>query len=190
MKYRKYILIASVTTFLVGATSCKKYLDKLPLDTITTEAFYSDATQVNQALTGVYNAFGARTVSPGYGNPTPYYAKMDLFTEIGLERGLNGTIGSGAYSPTATTVAEIWNAFFQTVQRANSLLFNMQRAQAVMTPADYSRVQAEARILRALAYWHLVYCKQAVQVYNKLLRALQKMTYTIPQQEKYPMRLK
>ena len=53
MKYRKYILIASVTTFLVGATSCKKYLDKLPLDTITTEAFYSDATQVNQALTGV-----------------------------------------------------------------------------------------------------------------------------------------
>lgn len=156
MKYRKYILIASVTTFLVGATSCKKYLDKLPLDTITTEAFYSDATQVNQALTGVYNAFGARTVSPGYGNPTPYYAKMDLFTEIGLERGLNGTIGSGAYSPTATTVAEIWNAFFQTVQRANSLLFNMQRAQAVMTPADYSRVQAEARILRGLAYWHLM----------------------------------
>jgi hypothetical protein len=156
MNFKKYIVLPSIAALILGSFSCKKYLDKLPLDTITSEAFYSNATQVQQALTGVYSAYGARTISPGYANPTPYYAKMDLHTEIGLERGLNGTIGSGAYGPTDGTIRELWAGFYQVIQRANSLLFNMQRAQALMTPAEYNRVQAEAKVLRASAYWYLM----------------------------------
>ncbi len=147
-------IILLITT--IGISSCKKYLDRTPLDTITSEAFYSNANEVEQALTGVYNAFGARTVSPGYNNPTPYYSKLDLYTEIGLERALNGTIGSGAYNATNGTVQELWGAFYITIQRANNLLFFMQKAQSSMSAAEYNRVQAEAKILRALAYWHLI----------------------------------
>jgi len=156
MKYNKYSLILGVAISLLAVTSCKKYLDRTPIDAITSEAFFTNATEVEQALTGVYNAFGARAISPGYNNPTPYYSKMDLYTEIGLERGLNGTIGSGAYTTTNGTTQELWGGFYVVVQRANSLLFNMQRAKAVMSAADYSRVEAEAKTLRALAYWHLV----------------------------------
>ncbi|MCU0388955.1 MAG: hypothetical protein MUE71_10145 [Chitinophagaceae bacterium] len=100
MKSKNYLYIIGLSVMTIGGVSCNKYLDRLPLDTITSEAFFENATQVEQALTGVYNAFGARTVSPGLNNPTPYYSKMDLYTELGLERGLNGTIGSGAYNPT------------------------------------------------------------------------------------------
>lgn len=156
MNYKKYIVLPGIAAIILGSVSCKKYLDKLPLDTITSEAFYSNATQVQQALTGVYSAYGARTISPGLSNPTTYYAKMDLHTEIGLERGLNGTIGSGAYNATDGTIRELWAGFYQVIQRANSLLFNMTRAQAVMTPAEYNRVQAEAKVLRASAYWYLM----------------------------------
>jgi hypothetical protein len=156
MNFKKYILVTGAAAVVLGAASCKKYLDRLPLDTITSEAFYQNATQVEQGLTGVYNAYGARTISPGFGNPTPYYAKMDLFTEIGLERGLNGTIGSGAYNPTTGTVTELWAGFYQVIQRANSLLFNMEKAKSVMDPAQYATVQAEAKVLRASAYWQLV----------------------------------
>lgn len=156
MNYRKYLIIPGIAALILGTASCKKYLDKLPLDTITSEAFYSNATQVEQALTGVYSAYGARTISPGFANPTPYYSKMDLYTEIGLERGLNGTIGSGAYNPTNGTISELWAGFYQVVQRANSLLFNMARAQSVMSPEEFKRVQAEAKVLRASAYWHLM----------------------------------
>jgi hypothetical protein len=42
------------------------------------------------------------------------------------------------------------------VQRANNLLFYMTKAQSVMPPADYNRVVAEAKVLRALAYWYLL----------------------------------
>ena len=157
MKYmNKFKLLPILTILLVSLISCNKYLDKQPLDAITSEDFYQTPAQINQSLTGVYNAYGARTVSPGLANPTPYYAKMDLYTEIGLERGLNGTIGSGAYNTTNGTVAELWAIFYQVVQRANSLLFYMPRGQATMTPADYAKVQAEAKVLRALAYWHLI----------------------------------
>ena len=156
MNYKQILRATALGSLMLGSVSCKKYLNRLPLDTITSEAFYTNATQVQQGLTGVYNAYGVRTISPGFGNPTSYYAKMDLYTEIGLERGLNQTIGSGAYSPTNGTVSELWAGFFQVIQRANSLIFNMVRAQDVMPPADFARIQAEARVLRAAAYWYLM----------------------------------
>jgi len=156
MKRNKIFITGAVALLLLGATSCKKYLDQIPLDGPTSESFFSNSTQVQQALTGVYNAYGARTISPGYSNPTTYYAKMDLYTEIGLERGLNGTIGSGAYNATNGTLSELWGGFYQTIQRANTLLFNMARAQGVMTPQEYAKVRAEARVLRASAYWYLM----------------------------------
>lgn len=149
----KFILFVFI---LCGSLSCKKYLDRTPQSAFTQNDYYSNAEQVQQALTGVYNAMGARTVSPGFSNPTPYYAKIDLFTEIGLERGLNGTIGSGTYDPNNTTVAEIWAAFYQVVQRANNLLYYMTKAQATMSATEYNTVIAEAKVLRANAYWYLI----------------------------------
>ncbi len=149
----KFILFVFI---LCGSLSCKKYLDRTPQSAFTQNDYYSNAEQVQQALTGVYNAMGARTVSPGFSNPTPYYAKIDLFTEIGLERGLNGTIGSGTYDPNNTTVAEIWAAFYQVIQRANNLLFYMTKAQATMSATEYNTVIAEAKVLRANAYWYLI----------------------------------
>lgn len=147
------ILLVFIAT---GITSCQKYLDRNPLSAVTQRDFYSNADQVQQALTGVYNAIGARTLSPGFNNPTPYYARLDLYTEIGLERQQVGSIGSGSYDPTNGAVNELWAGFFQVVQRANNLLFYMTKAQSVMQPAEYNRVIAEAKVLRAMAYWHLI----------------------------------
>jgi hypothetical protein len=148
-----WVVLAAIA---ITPVSCKKYLDRNPLSAVSQRDFYTNAEQVQQALTGVYNAIGARTVSPGFSNPTSYYSKMDLFTEIGIERGLSGTIGSGSYNATLGTVSELWTAFYQVIQRANNLLFYMTKAESVMTPADYNRVIAEAKILRAMAYWHLI----------------------------------
>lgn len=150
--------LAGMTLVLLsaGIVSCKKYLDRSPLSAVSQRDFYTNAQQVQDALTGVYNAIGARTLSPGFNNPTTYYAKLDLFTELGMERGLSGTIGSGSYDATNGTVAELWAGFYQVIQRANNLLFYMKKAQQVMQPADYKRVIAEAKVLRATAYWYLI----------------------------------
>ena len=156
MKNKILFKIISLLFILCLGVSCEKYIDRTPQSSFTQNDYYSNAEQVQQALTGVYNAMGARTVSPGFGNPTTYYAKIDLFTELGIERGLNGTIGSGAYDANNGTVAEIWAAFYQVIQRANNLLFYMTKAQAVMNPTEYNTVIAEAKVLRANAYWYLI----------------------------------
>ncbi|MFN5135779.1 MAG: RagB/SusD family nutrient uptake outer membrane protein [Chitinophagaceae bacterium] len=156
MKHKLIFQNMLMLFLLLTISSCKKYLDRSPLSSVSQRDFYSDANQVQQALTGVYSAIGARTISPGFSNPTPYYSKMDLYTELGLERALNGTIGSGAYDPTNGTVSELWTGFFQVIQRANNLLFYMTKAQSVMSASDYNRVIAEAKVLRAMAYWHLI----------------------------------
>lgn len=152
------IIFRLVAFILAGVSlaSCEKYLDRSPLSSASQRDFYTNATEVQQALTGVYNAIGARVISPGFNNPTPYYSKMDLYTELGLERGLNGTIASGAYNPANATVAELWAGFFQAVQRANNMLFYMQKAKDVMSASEYNRLAAEAKTLRAMAYWHLI----------------------------------
>lgn len=54
------------------------------------------------------------------------------------------------------TVAELWAGFFQVVQRANNLMFYMTKAKDVMPAAEYKSVIAEAKVLRAMAYWHLI----------------------------------
>jgi hypothetical protein len=140
----------------ISFSACKKYLDRSPLSAVTQRDFYKDAAQVQQGLVGVYNAIGARTMSPGFNNPTTYYAKLDLYTELGIERALSGTIGSGSYDANNGAVAELWAGFYQAIQRANNLLFYMTQAEQVMSPGEYKRVQAEAKVLRALAYWHLI----------------------------------
>jgi hypothetical protein len=150
----KYAIVAVL--FTATLSSCEKYLDRKPLSSISQDDFYNNAQQVQAALTGVYNSIGARTISPGFNNPTPYYVRMDAFTELGIERNLTGTIGSGTYTAGDGTTAELWAGFYQVVQRANNLLFYMSRAQGTMSAAEYNRVIAEAKTLRAMAYWYLV----------------------------------
>lgn len=157
MKYN-FLKISLIAAAIVASfSSCQKYLDRKPLSAITQDDFYQNAQQIQAALTGVYNGIGARTISSGFNNPTPYYARMDCFTELGLERGTSGTIASGTYNSGDGITAELWAGFYQVVQRANNLLFYMTKAQATMTPAEYNRVIAEAKTLRAIAYWHLIF---------------------------------
>ena len=156
MKKLAIYWLSLCSVLIIGTTSCKKYLDREPLSDNTQRDFYSNAEQIQLALTGVYSAIGFRTISPGYSNPTSYYAKFDLFTEIGIERNLSNTIGSGAYDATNGTVAEVWGGFYQVIQRANNMLFYMPKAKDVMPAADYNRAVAEAKVLRAMAYWHLI----------------------------------
>ena len=156
MKKISIIKIVCIGGLIAMQASCKKYIDRTPQSSFTQNDYYANAEQVQQALTGVYNAVGARTISPGFSNPTTYYAKFDLYTELGIERGLNGTIGSGAYDANNASVAEIYAGFYQVIQRANNLLFYMTKAQSTMTPTEYNTVIAEAKVLRAFAYWHLI----------------------------------
>jgi hypothetical protein len=157
MKHIKYIL---KTLFIISGilllNSCNKYLDKNPLDSPSLDNFYSNATEANQGLTGVYNAISAEMAPT---NKTPIYSKFDLFTEIGMERKPGyawGDLATGSYLSNNGAVAAIWSGFYVAVSRANSFIYGVQKAKSKLAVKDYDRMVAEAKVVRAFAYWHLI----------------------------------
>lgn len=138
-----------VFIFALLLLSCNSYLDRQPLDTPVTTNYYINEDQINQGLTGVYNST-YWTV----GLNIPIQVLYDLYTEIGVER--QPGIASGSFDATNGTVSSAWSYMYTTIARANSLLDGMKRGKDNTPPDSYNRMEAEAKVLRAWAYYNLI----------------------------------
>ena len=144
---KKTLLIAASLT-LAGLSGCQQYLDKQPLDTPAAAVYFNNEPEMTLALTGVYNASYWVT-----GN-VPAQVFYDLYTDIGLER--QPGIASGSYDATNGAVSGYWSSMYQTVGRANVVIQGIERNKANVPVAVYNRLQGEAKVLRAWAYYHLM----------------------------------
>ena len=142
---KKILILAAV---LAGLSGCREYLDRQPLDTPAAATYFSNEAEMNLGLTGVYASSYWVT-----GN-VPAQVFFDLYTDIGLERAAG--IASGSYDAANGTVATYWTQFYQTVSRANVMVASMQKSKDNVTPVTFSRLEAEAVVLRAWAYYHLM----------------------------------
>jgi starch-binding outer membrane protein, SusD/RagB family len=152
-----------LTISLLGmlASSCDSYLDKQPLDTPSSTTYLSTEAEINLALTGVYSSTYWNT-----GN-LPSQILLDLYTEIGVER--TGGIASGSFDAANGTVSSFWTFAYTTISRANVLLDGMTRAKANTPVATYNRLEAEAKVIRAWGYYHLIGLFGDVPYYTKPL---------------------
>lgn len=152
-----------LTISLLGilASSCDSYLDKQPLDTPSSTTYLSTEAEINLALTGVYSSTYWNT-----GN-LPSQILLDLYTEIGVER--TGSLASGSFDAANGTVSSFWTFAYTTISRANVLLDGMTRAKANTPVATFNRLGAEAKVLRAWGYYHLIRLFGDVPYYTKPL---------------------
>ena len=152
-----------LTIAIIGilTTGCDNYLDKQPLDTPASTTYLTTEAEINLALTGVYNSSYWNT-----GN-LPSQILLDLYTEIAVER--TGSLASGSFDAANTTVSNFWSFAYTTISRANILLDGMVRAKANTPVATYNRLEAEAKILRAWGYYHLIGLYGDVPFYTKPL---------------------
>ncbi len=151
------IILTFVLTFLM--ISCTNVLDYEPVNRVTPDEYYRTEKQIKSALTGVYSTFGNRAV---YGGLFPVFQHVmsdDVYS-----------IGSGAaviqvYTfkvlPTHGNINQnrtsngLWFSLYQGILRANTLLAKIDQAQFV-DEQNREQMRAEARFLRALAYFILV----------------------------------
>ncbi len=152
-----------LTISLLGmlTSSCDSYLDKQPLDTPSSTTYLSTEAEINLALTGVYSSTYWNT-----GN-LPSQILLDLYTEIGVER--TAGIASGSFDAANGTVSNFWTFAYTSISRANVLLDGMTRAKANTPVATYNRLEAEARVIRAWGYYHLIGLYGDVPYYTKPL---------------------
>ncbi|PWS26660.1 RagB/SusD family nutrient uptake outer membrane protein [Pedobacter yonginense] len=142
----------------LGFSSCKKTLDLQPLDTVSSTNFLTNEAEIKLGLSGVYN--GAQW---NYGaTNTPLLKRIEAATDFCLSRkgsdqedlmalGDNGPFVNGNGIPTSA-----WSNAYTLISRANSFLEGIKAGQAATPAAAYNRMRAEALVLRAWSYYHLM----------------------------------
>jgi len=132
--------------------SCKKVLEEVPQDFISKTNFYKTEGDAQAAIRGVYSTFG----TDYYG--INYYLFVELHSDFANGRGSQapislfdrildqGNIGRAGIN---------WSTLYEAINRANSVLENVP-AIPKMNENVRNQILAEARFLRAMAYFNLV----------------------------------
>ncbi|MDQ6478646.1 RagB/SusD family nutrient uptake outer membrane protein [Dyadobacter sp. LHD-138] len=145
---KKFLYIIGLCLSLQVFSGCKDYLEQAPLDAPATGQFFNNQTEMNAALTAVYKSAYWNT------GTTPYQSIMDGWTDIALLRAPD--MGEGNFDVFNANAKSIWTLAYTTIQRANTMIEGMEAGKANVPAAAFNRMQAEAKGLRAFAYFFLV----------------------------------
>ncbi|MEQ8553075.1 MAG: RagB/SusD family nutrient uptake outer membrane protein [Cyclobacteriaceae bacterium] len=148
IKYIQLILCLCVVS------ACEDELIKLPLDSPSSETFYSNQAELELALNGVYTGLWWELSS----SVPPMYQLLDVASDLAFYRGGSeiGVFARGSHTSQTGMFLDTWFHFYESIARANSLINNMHRAEGKVSEAFLIQVEAEARFLRAFFYHWLV----------------------------------
>ncbi|MGV3640779.1 MAG: RagB/SusD family nutrient uptake outer membrane protein [Adhaeribacter sp.] len=144
---KRVIYIASLCFTLLALPGCKDFLQEVPLDAPSDATFLKNEAEINFSLNSLY-----RSMATDF---QPVEPITDGWTDIGIQRAPE--LGEGNFDTYNTSVRSLWSSNYISIQRANNLLAGMTKAKDQVAPATYNRLEAEARVLRALAYQRLVF---------------------------------
>lgn len=147
----KKIFFISCMISLVLAAGCKKFLHKEPLGTLAPVNYYNNEAEVNAALAGVYNILLLETMW-GCQIPVRHNASTDeswfSYTSFPTGPFWYNYDASDAY------VNNMWTNLYVGIERANTLLANMDKAD--MDSTKKTIVRGETLFLRGFYYFTLV----------------------------------
>jgi hypothetical protein len=166
MSSKKYMLMPLVVLLLL-TTGCEKFLDRKPLDASSATNFLATAEEMELGLNGVYAAAFWQ-----FPNNTPLLFAVEASTDLAIKRGGNAedqvALGSsGPFLVNNSLVNTSWSNAFRLIQRANQQLKGMENGKGNVTEATYGRIRSEALVLRAWAYFHLLYMFGDVPFYRE-----------------------
>jgi hypothetical protein len=94
-------------------------------------------------------------------NNIPMLFEIEASTDMAMKRGGNPSdliaMGDGGpFLVTNAVTVSAWNQAYKLVQRANQQIAGMENGKANVTTATFNRIKAEALVLRAWGYFHLI----------------------------------
>lgn len=148
----------SFSLFILAALfclqSCKKDLEEVPYSTLSPDNVFTSEDGLKKATLGVYQSWTAMDFYGVYfrfvlGESGHHYATQGIFGAAFID-----PYYRFAQKPTDGVATTVWGRMFMTISRANSVIDNA--AKAVPDEATANAYIAEARFLRAYAYFNLV----------------------------------
>jgi len=138
---------------MVLILSCNKdYLNRFPESDPNSVTYYTTADQLTLAVNAAY--LNLVYQQDGF----PYQMQLEGTSDLVWQRPATDaqTIGLGQHTSNTTMIRTIWTQSYIGIGRCNALLENMIKAKSVTTAAQYSRIEGEAKFLRAYYYGTLI----------------------------------
>ncbi len=158
--------------------SCNKdYLNRFPEDSPNSATYYTSADQLTLAINAAYNNLSYQ--QDGF----PYQMQLEGTSDIIWQRPATDaqTIGLGQHTSSTTMIKTLWTQFYSGIGKCNMLLDNMAKAKSVTPAAQYTRIDGEARFLRAYYYGNLIALFGDVPLVDKSIGAAESFLPRTPQ---------
>lgn len=150
----KKIFFLSTIVSLILVTSCKKQLDQVPISASTTATFYKSPLDFVQGLNAVYSAlhnYPVRLLNLSEIRSDNIYGVSVTVRDWDPINNLSPGISANTY------VEEAWNSNLNGVFKANIVLDQITKNGSIIGSTTLAtRLQAEARFLRAFYYFDMV----------------------------------
>lgn len=151
---KQFLLLTSI---LLTINSCSDFLSEKTYDFYAEEDFYSNISELELAVNGAFEVLSQKMT---YGH---FMLVTDCDTDLSHIKG-SGTgqtardLGHYNIYTAHTWIQEAWMYYYSGIDRVNRIMKNAERValpdeQAI---ADYNRLIAEAKFLRAICYFDLV----------------------------------
>lgn len=153
-------------------SGCEDYLDKQPLDQLSTSTFWKNENDAKLALTGVYfiegqNASGAKQ-NYDLWNQDAYLRLFEASTDNGFEKDNNVTdFNNGNLTPAYGPVRDLWTTTYRKIVKCNNFLENIDKV--VMDEGKKAQMIAEVKTIRAYDYFWLAFLWGDVPMPTKVL---------------------
>ena len=135
--------------------SCNKQLNTIPTDFITPANYYSTETQLNSALTGVYDVLGSGNL---YSDNLLHVLTSgnDEYVQVYPQQ-IYRAVSTYNYDPSERFIIGLWNDLYRGINNANIVLEAIDNENAKSIPQDKKNViRAQVLFLRGYYYFLLV----------------------------------
>lgn len=153
---KRFILnIAIALGVLFGASACDGFLDKLPSDSVVAESAMATLADAKVVANGLYTDLKWYTM---YGSYIPYMGDMrgdNLYPTNAS--GTGRTIYTLEYDSVQSTYFGMWQNYYTTIMRANTLIKNIETI-PVNNSSDQklkNDILGQALAIRALCHWDI-----------------------------------
>ncbi|MFT3701735.1 MAG: RagB/SusD family nutrient uptake outer membrane protein [Agriterribacter sp.] len=163
----KFIIIGCVWLISILGTSCKKWLDQLPINTVTEEQAWKTGSDAEGAVAAAFAIF-RRALSGLTKDDTPattrngswgdYYFWGDARSGDWITPNDDGDWGAcfqnHLIERTELEPMTNWRLYYRTIEQCNLVLENIPAITDGLTEERKKQLLAEARFLRALAHFY------------------------------------
>ncbi len=162
MKLKNRLILSSAILLLLG--SCNNdFLERNPLDSVSSQIFWNSEEDVRSGLAGVYSRLQQNFL--GYERVYLDGLSDNAFAWDNTNQANLALMTTGGINPTmGGALPNIYNTPFRAISSCNYFLDNVDKAP--ISETDRNRYKAEVRFIRALCYFDLVQAYGGVVLYR------------------------